>query len=315
MSGLAGVATALAVAIVLTVYFRSRYRSARDIAQAWPCRRRVVLGLLAFVAYDMRHAALAYLGINPAKPAVEFEIRLPMKAVSAVADTQIELHTDRNQTLAQLQNLLALDSEGRSVLRGSVPLEYRTTDRVVVVNLPGQAQLRVQAAAGGKPKPLRPVRALASGRSRRLARTRAKKRATSSMTPSRSAIACARALIEGEDDLERSHPGLGLPRKCGLERGAPVSSPEGIDPRSQRPLAELKYGTAWRSPRISPPSVVCVHFKRRRGVSTPGRGLASPEQKHALVLISGRISVDHVNAGMLVNVDTFLQIFLEPVGN
>ena len=95
MSGLAGVATALAVAIILTVYFRSRDRSARDILRHG-LAAALVLGLLAFVAYDMRHAALAYLGINAAKPAVEFEIRLPMKAVSAVADTQIELHTDRN---------------------------------------------------------------------------------------------------------------------------------------------------------------------------------------------------------------------------
>ena len=39
-----------------------------------------VLGLVAFVAYDMRHAALAYLGINPDKPAVEFEIRMPKAA-------------------------------------------------------------------------------------------------------------------------------------------------------------------------------------------------------------------------------------------
>ena len=61
----------------------------------------LVLGLLAFVAYDMRHAALAYLGINPTKPAVEFEIRLPKAAVSALADSQVELHTDRNQTLAR----------------------------------------------------------------------------------------------------------------------------------------------------------------------------------------------------------------------
>ena len=48
----------------------------------------LVLALLAFVAYDMRHAALAYLGINPAKPAVEFEIRLP-KGRSMVSDTQV----------------------------------------------------------------------------------------------------------------------------------------------------------------------------------------------------------------------------------
>src|SRR5258708_22397748 len=139
MSALAGIAAALAVAIFLTVYFRSGYRSLRDILRHG-LAAAAVLGLLAFVAYDMRQAALAYPGINASKPAVEFEIRLPMKAASAMADTQVELHTDRNQTLAQLQNLLALDGEGRGVLRGSVQLKYRTTDRVVVLNLPGNAQ-------------------------------------------------------------------------------------------------------------------------------------------------------------------------------
>jgi hypothetical protein len=150
MSGLSGVAAALAVAIMLTVYFRSGFRSERDIVRHG-LAATLVFGLLAFVAYDMRHAALAYLGINPSKPAVEFEIRLPMKAVSAVADTQIELHTDRNQTLAQLQNLLALDSEGHSVLRGSVPLDYRTTDRVVVLNLPGNAQCEFRLRLAANP--------------------------------------------------------------------------------------------------------------------------------------------------------------------
>jgi hypothetical protein len=86
MAGLAGVATALAVAIMLSVYFRSGYRSARDVVKHG-LAAAAVLALLAFVAYDMRHAALAYLGINPAKPAVEFEIRLPRAALSAVADT------------------------------------------------------------------------------------------------------------------------------------------------------------------------------------------------------------------------------------
>ena len=87
----------------------------------------------------MRQAALAYLGINPARPAIEFEIRLPKAALSAISDTQIELRTDRNQTLAKLGEALEL-SDGRGVLRGSVALKYRTTDRVVVLNLPGQPQ-------------------------------------------------------------------------------------------------------------------------------------------------------------------------------
>ena len=82
-SALAGLAAALAVAITLTVYFRSGYRSVRDIVRHG-LAAAAVFGLLAFVAYDMRHAALAYLGINPTKPAVEFEIRLPLKAVTAL---------------------------------------------------------------------------------------------------------------------------------------------------------------------------------------------------------------------------------------
>ena len=150
MSGLAGVATALAVAIVLSVYFRSGYRSARDIFKHG-LAAAAVLALLAFVASDMRHAALAYLGINPSKPAIEFEIRLPKAAVSDAADTQVELHTDRNQTLARVQGALVPDSDGRNVLRGSVPLDYRTTDRVVVLNLPGQAQCRFKLRLAANP--------------------------------------------------------------------------------------------------------------------------------------------------------------------
>ena len=150
MSGLAGVATALAVAIVLTVYFRSRYRSAREIARHG-LAAAAVLALLAFVASDMRHAALAYLGINPAKPAVEFEIRLPKAALSSIADTQIELHTDRNQTLAQLQGAPAAGGDGSGVLRGSVPLDYRTRDRVVILNLPGQAQCEFKLRLAASP--------------------------------------------------------------------------------------------------------------------------------------------------------------------
>jgi hypothetical protein len=114
----------------------------------------IVLGLLAFVAYDMRHAAFAYLGINPAKPAVAFEIRLP-KAAAILAETQIEtqveLHTDRNQTLARIEGGLLSDGDGRSVLRGSVALDFRTTNRVVILNLPGQAQYQFKLRLAASP--------------------------------------------------------------------------------------------------------------------------------------------------------------------
>src|SRR3954447_3265554 len=88
MSALAGVAAALAVAIALSVYFRSGYRSRRDLVKHG-LAASAVLVLLAFVISDMRNAALAYLGLNPAKPAVEFEIRLPKSTLTITAGTQI----------------------------------------------------------------------------------------------------------------------------------------------------------------------------------------------------------------------------------
>lgn len=150
MSGLSGVAAALAVAIVLTVYFRTGYRSSRDVFRHG-LAAAAVLPLLGFVAYDMRHAAQAYLGINPAKPAVEFEIRLPKAALISVMDIQVELVTDRNQKLANMQGALASDDNGRTVIRGSVTLDYRTTDRVVVLNLRGQAQRRFKLRLPANP--------------------------------------------------------------------------------------------------------------------------------------------------------------------
>jgi hypothetical protein len=150
MSALAGVAAGLAVAILLSVYFRSGYRSRRDLMKHG-LAATLVLALVAFVVYDMRHAALAYLGINPTKPAVEFEIRLPKTALTAVSDTQIELRTDRNQKLAQVQDALTSTSDGRSVLKGTVTLDYRTTERMVVLNLPGQAQCQFRLRLPASP--------------------------------------------------------------------------------------------------------------------------------------------------------------------
>lgn len=146
MSTLAGIAAALAVAIVLSVFFRSP----RDLFRHG-LAAVVVIALTAFVVYDVRHAALAYLGINPAKPAVEFEIRLPKAALTAISDTQVELLTDRNQKLAKVQDALAATSDGRSVLKGTVTLDYRTTERMMVLNLPGSAQTQFRLRLPASP--------------------------------------------------------------------------------------------------------------------------------------------------------------------
>jgi hypothetical protein len=149
MSALSGAATALAIAIVLTVYFHTGYRTTRD-AIKHSLAAIFALALLAFVASDVRNVAFAYLGINPTKPAVEFEIRMPKANLSVISDTQVELHTDRNQRLAQVEG--AADSEdGRSVLRGVVALDYRTTERVVVLNMPGPAQCEFKLRLAADP--------------------------------------------------------------------------------------------------------------------------------------------------------------------
>ena len=148
MSALAGAAAALAVAITLSVYFRSGHRTARDLARD-ALAASAVLVLLAFVISDMRQAAQAFLGLNPAKPAVEFEIRLPKSALTTAADTQVLLLTDRNQKLAKVEDELAPTSDGRSILRGTVTLNYRTTERIVALTLPdgSQRQFRLRLAA------------------------------------------------------------------------------------------------------------------------------------------------------------------------
>jgi hypothetical protein len=149
MSVLSGAAAALAVAIALTVYFRTGYRSTREIVTLG-LAVLLTFGLLTFVASDMRHAAFAYLGINPSKPTVEFEIRLPQAVLSNVRDTQVELHTDRNQTLGRVEGTEDA-SDGRSVLRGVVAIDYRTSERVVVLNLPGRALCEFKLRLAAEP--------------------------------------------------------------------------------------------------------------------------------------------------------------------
>ncbi|MBR0839305.1 acriflavin resistance protein [Bradyrhizobium liaoningense] len=153
MSALAGIAAALAVALAMTVYLRMSYRMIhvtwRDVVRHG-IATLAALVLFAFAAYDMRHAALAYLGLNPSKPAVEFEIRMPREMLTAASDAQIELHTDRNQTLALVGGVHDV-SDGRALLRGAVALNHRTADRVLVVNLPGKGTFEFRLRLPAEP--------------------------------------------------------------------------------------------------------------------------------------------------------------------
>lgn len=149
MSALSGVAMALAVALAMTVYVRLSCRTWREIVRHGLATLAAIV-LFAFAAYDMRHAALAYLGLNPSKPAVEFEIYMPREMLTAVTDSQIELHTDRNQTLALVGGVRDL-SDGRAMLRGAVALNHRTADRVLVVNLSGKGTFEFRLRLPAEP--------------------------------------------------------------------------------------------------------------------------------------------------------------------
>jgi hypothetical protein len=166
-SGLAGASAAASVAIVLTLYFAGRYRSPSDVVRHFAAAS-VATGLLAFAAYDMRHAAFDYLGINSAKPAVEFEIRLPNAAALAVSagTTQIELHTDKNQTLAKLREGLASTRGRPRRTAGIGPARFPHSPPRRGAEPAGSAAAAVQIALGGEPEPFRSIRAVAPGRSR-----------------------------------------------------------------------------------------------------------------------------------------------------
>jgi hypothetical protein len=89
---LAGIVAAIAVALGLAIYFRTGYRSFKDMVRHG-LAAGIGLGLLAIVAYDIRHAAATYLDKATAPPAGEFELRWQKtteraKAIAAEMDRQ-----------------------------------------------------------------------------------------------------------------------------------------------------------------------------------------------------------------------------------
>ena len=50
-----------------------------------------------------------------------------------------------------MQDALTSTADGRSVPKGTVTLDYRNTGRVVVLNLPGQAQLQFRLRLAASP--------------------------------------------------------------------------------------------------------------------------------------------------------------------
>src|SRR5579862_5543538 len=74
MPALAGIAAATTVALVVTVYFQTGYRSYRDMIRHGLVAA-IGLALLAFAIFDMRNAALAHLATRTVGPDAQFELQ------------------------------------------------------------------------------------------------------------------------------------------------------------------------------------------------------------------------------------------------
>jgi hypothetical protein len=149
-SGLTGLVFACALTLRLHGDARTMREAARRAAVVTACLTAALAGGL-----NLRHSALAHLGIGAAAPSVEFEIRVPAIALApdAARDMQVELRTDRNQAIAKLRPGVAQAGDGRAVLRGSAPIAFQTAQRVVVLNLPGQGQRLFKLRLAADPAP------------------------------------------------------------------------------------------------------------------------------------------------------------------
>lgn len=152
--GLLSAVAGYLIAIVLTLYVKGDIKTFRGLAVR-SVAVVIMTGALAASAVGLRSAALAHLGLIAKAPAVEFEIRLPSALATAdiKREAQVELLTDLNQTLAQLDSDLRATEDGRTVLRGHVPLKFRTSERMVVLSLPGQMQRAFKLRLPANPSP------------------------------------------------------------------------------------------------------------------------------------------------------------------
>ena len=71
---LAGIAAATTLALALTIYFQTGYRSYRDMIRHGLVAA-IGLALLAFVIFDMRNAALAHIARASVGPSAQFEMQ------------------------------------------------------------------------------------------------------------------------------------------------------------------------------------------------------------------------------------------------
>jgi hypothetical protein len=121
----------------LALRFQGGHRSMRAIA--WRGLVSITAGgLIVGATLWLTSAMFDRLGMNARELTVDFDIRLPAttKLPENTSDIQIELHTDQNQAIAKL---VSVERDGaQTILRGNVPILFRTPQRTIILSLPGE---------------------------------------------------------------------------------------------------------------------------------------------------------------------------------
>jgi hypothetical protein len=102
MPALTGIAAAVTVALAVAVYFQTGYRSYRDMIRHG-LAAAIGLALVAFVIYDMRNAAMAYL-VRTERPAAEFELQW-QKTTERARELATEMDRRTNATVQKSTSL------------------------------------------------------------------------------------------------------------------------------------------------------------------------------------------------------------------
>ena len=93
MPALAGIAAATTVALAVTIYFQTGYRSYRDMIRHGLVAA-IGLALLAFAILDMRNVALAHLAARTVGPSTQFELQWQQTTERAKAlAAEMDRHT------------------------------------------------------------------------------------------------------------------------------------------------------------------------------------------------------------------------------
>jgi hypothetical protein len=141
------------IAIGIALRLSGRARSMREGAQS-SLVIAAALALIFAAGSNLRLSAMDHLGLNAGARSIEFEIRLPpvVATGSSKREAQVELHTDVNQAIAQLRGGdWSATADGRAILKGSVPIEFRTTQRTLVLSMPGQPQRQFKVRLAANP--------------------------------------------------------------------------------------------------------------------------------------------------------------------